>query len=149
MQWHLDDVYYALDCEVQHLHNKVQVALPEPSFLPGEHHKQSKRRPGQMWSELQGSSHPIKITLMTTKDLPMAIILIFDVYCLMKEQLYFITKQNEYSEPSSSVPNLEANNQALLKCVIYMGDLSPSLYLFIYLFNDFVIRWKKEYEDQV
>ena len=52
MQWHLDDCYYALDCDVQHLHNKVQVALLKPSFLPGEHHKQSKRRPGQMWSEL-------------------------------------------------------------------------------------------------
>ena len=52
MQWHLDDCYYALDCDVQHLHNKVQVALPKPSFLPGEHHQQSKREPRQMWSEL-------------------------------------------------------------------------------------------------
>ena len=33
----LDDVYYELDCEVQHLSSDLQLALPQPYFCPGGH----------------------------------------------------------------------------------------------------------------
>ena len=38
MLWHLDDYYYDLDCEIQHLKSEVEVALPQPSFRPEWHH---------------------------------------------------------------------------------------------------------------
>ena len=58
MQWYLDDCYYALDCEVEHLHNEVQVVFRHP----GGHHEQRGRMPRQMWSELQGSTNTVNNT---------------------------------------------------------------------------------------
>ena len=37
MLLNLDDLYYDLDCEVQHLNSDVQSALQNPCFCPGGH----------------------------------------------------------------------------------------------------------------